>query len=80
MESTHQLICKMCEGDKLELFLDLGDKIEFDGSMRNFYATANTTIPNDQRGFAEFCFGDMPSCKEGDGLQCTKDNPRYTNY
>ena len=62
------------------LFLDLGDKIEFDGSMRNFYATANTTIPNDQRGFAEFCFGDMPSCKEGDGLQCTKDNPRYTNY
>jgi hypothetical protein len=25
MESTHQLICKMCEGDKLELFLDLGD-------------------------------------------------------
>jgi len=62
------------------LFLDLGDKIEFDGSMRNFYATANTTIPNDQRGFAEFCYGDMPSCKEGDGLQCTKDNPRYTNY
>jgi len=62
------------------LFLDLGDKINFDSSMRNFYATANTTIPNDQKGFAEFCFGNMPSCKEGDGLQCTKDNPRYTNY
>jgi hypothetical protein len=62
------------------LFLDLGDKIGFEGSMRNFYATANTTIPNDQKGFAEFCFGDMPSCKEGDGLQCSKNNPRYTNY
>ena len=48
--------------------------------MLNFYATANTTIPNDQKGFAEFCFGQMPSCKEGDGLQCLKDNPRYTNY
>jgi 2-polyprenyl-3-methyl-5-hydroxy-6-metoxy-1,4-benzoquinol methylase len=25
MESDHQLICKMCQSDKLELFLDLGD-------------------------------------------------------
>ncbi len=31
------------------LFLDLGDNIAFDQSMRNFYATAKTTIPNDQK-------------------------------
>jgi len=58
------------------LFLDLGDNIAFDQSMRNFYATANTTIPNDQTAFAEYCYGTMPSCRGGDYLQCSKNNYR----
>jgi len=58
------------------LFLDLGDNIAFDQSMRNFYATANTTIPNDQKAFAEYCYGSMPSCRGGDYLQCSKNNYR----
>ena len=58
------------------LFLDLGDNIVFDQSMRNFYATANTTIPNDQKAFAEYCYGSMPSCRGGDYLQCSKNNYR----
>ena len=58
------------------LFLDLGDNIAFDQSMRNFYATANTTIPNDQTAFAEYCYGSMPSCRGGDYLQCSKNNYR----
>ena len=57
---------------KKKLFKDLGDEIEFDRSMRNFYSTPNTKIPNDQEGFAKFCYGDMPSCKEGDPLACEK--------
>ena len=40
-----------------KIFRDLGDEIEFDTSMRQFYTTPNTMIPNDQKGFAEFCFG-----------------------
>lgn len=62
------------------LFVDLGDKLSFENSMRQFYSTANTRVPNDQTAFAEFCYGNMPSCKEGDGLQCIKDNPRWINY
>lgn len=58
------------------LFLDLGDNIAFDQSMRNFYATASTTIPNDQKAFAEYCYGAMPSCRGGDYLQCSKNNYR----
>ena len=58
------------------LFLDLGDNIAFDQSMRNFYATASTTIPNDQKAFAEYCYGTMPSCRGGDYLQCSKNNYR----
>ena len=46
------------------LFRDLGDEIELNHSMRQFYTTANTTVPNDQKSFGEFCYGNMPSDKE----------------
>ena len=67
-------------GPDPRLFLDLGDSVSFEQSMRNFYSTANTKVPNDQTAFAKYCYGDMPSCKEGDAFQCTKDNQRYTLY
>ena len=67
----------MTEAEKLrkKLFADLGDKYEFDDSMRTFYTNPNTTIPNDQKGFAEFCFGDMISCKEANEFACQRFNP-----
>ena len=61
-----------------KLFSDLGDNFIFDQSMRNFYTTPNTKIPNDQTSFAEYCYGDMISCKENNPVACLKDNPRYT--
>jgi len=64
---------------KNRLFQDLGDNFVFNQSMRNFYSTANTTIPNDQKGFAEFCYGDMISCKEGDPIACSQWDPRWIN-
>ena len=65
------------EAEKLrkKLFADLGDKYEFDDSMRSFYTNPNTTIPNDQAGFAEFCYGTMISCKEGNEFACQRFNP-----
>jgi hypothetical protein len=63
-----------------EKFVDLEDKINFENSMRQFVSNPSTTIPNNQTAFAEFCYGNMPSCKDGDGLQCLKDNPRWINY
>ena len=59
-----------------KLFSNLGDNFEFDQSMRSFYATANTRVNNDQRAFAEFCYGDMVSCKEGDEFACGRNNTR----
>ena len=58
--------------DRSKLYQDLGDELVFDQSMRNFYAMPNTTIPNAQDAFAKYCYGTMPSCKDGDGLQCWK--------
>jgi hypothetical protein len=63
-----------------KLFKDLGDKFIFEQSLQPFYSTANTTIPNDQTAFAEFCYGSMVSCKEGNLFACARDLSRYTNY
>jgi hypothetical protein len=62
------------------LFREIGDNFGFEQSMRNFYATPNTLIPNDQEAFANFCYGGMISCKDGDSLACIKNNPRHINY
>jgi hypothetical protein len=64
------------------LFNDLGDNFNFDQSMRAWHPTPNTTIPNDQQSFAEYCYGDMIACRdeENNELACTKNMPyRWTN-
>ena len=73
-EEITQEINKKVKKTDAKLFKNLGDNLTFEHSMRNFYAMPNTTIPNKQKEFAEFCYGNMPSCKEGDALQCTKNN------
>jgi hypothetical protein len=62
------------------LFQDVGDNSDFEASMRTFQPTPNTQIPNDQGGFANFCYGDMLSCKTGDGVACMRNNGRHINY
>lgn len=63
---------------KDKLFDDLGDKLQFEQSMRQFYTTSSTTVPNNQKDFAEFCYGNMASCKDGDVQECVKNNFRHT--
>lgn len=63
-----------------QLFGDLGEKFEFDQSMWQYYSNPNTKIPNDQGAFADFLYGDMPSCRGGDDIACVKDNFRYNLY
>jgi hypothetical protein len=64
------------------LFTDLGDSFTFDRSMLQFSANPNTTIPNDQEGFAKYCYEDMISCRDetNNELACTRNMPpRWTN-
>jgi len=63
-----------------KLFQDVTDNLELEQSMRQFYSTANTTIPNDQTSFAEFCYGDMISAKEGNMFASVRNNPRHNLY
>ena len=62
------------QNENKKLYSNLGDNILYENSMHNFYTMPNTKIPNNQKDFALFCYGNMPSCKEGDSLQCTKNN------
>ena len=49
------------------------------GAKMEFYTTPNTTIPNDQNAFANYCYGDMISCKEGNPTACERNNARWIN-
>lgn len=62
-----------------KLFSGLDDDLAFEQSMRPFYSMPNTTIPNDQNAFAEFCYGSMVSCKEGNAFACARNMSRHTN-
>jgi hypothetical protein len=62
-----------------KLFADLANEFDFEQSMRPFYSTASSTIPNDQKAFAEFCYGSMISCKDGNMFACARTNPQYRN-
>ena len=62
------------KNENKKLYRNLGDNILYENSMHSFYTMPNTKIPNNQKDFALFCYGNMSSCKEGDSLQCTKNN------
>jgi len=76
-DEVHAEINEKAQKQDKRLFANLGDNLAFENSMRNFHAMPNTQIPNNQREFAEFCYGNMPSCKEGSALQCTKNNALF---
>jgi hypothetical protein len=75
---TEKNIVKQLGGNnnlEKKLFANLGDSFNFENdSMHTFYATPNTKIPNDQEGFANFCYGDMISSKEGNPLALERNN------
>jgi hypothetical protein len=63
------------------LFNEVGDNFTLDRSMRQFYSMPNTQVPNDQKSFAEFCYGSMTSCKEGHEQSCERNAFRHiTGY
>jgi hypothetical protein len=48
------------------IFRGTNNEMDLDYSMRNFHTMPNSTNPNDQEAFGDFCYGEMRSAKEGD--------------
>ena len=63
-----------------KLFKDLGEQYTFEQSLRQFHSNPNTQIVNDQKSFAEFCYGSMVSCKEGNLFACARNKTNYNLY
>jgi len=61
-----------------KLFRSLEDDLKFEQSLRPFFSNPATTIPNDQNAFADFCYGSMISCKEGNTFACARNLARHT--
>jgi len=61
-----------------KLFRSLEDDLKFEQSLRPFFSNPATTIPNDQTAFADFCYGSMVSCKEGNPFACARNLARHT--
>jgi len=54
-----------------DLYRSVDDVYNKNSSTRQYYTTANTSIPNDQEGFAKWLYP-LPekTCKEGNGEKC----------
>jgi hypothetical protein len=83
-EKTKQFVVNNFKDPSIDqrLFNDLGDNFTFEQSMHAWYATPNTTIPNDQKSFAEYCYGDMIACRDetNNELACIRNMPpRWQN-
>jgi len=83
-EKTKQFVMNNFQDSTIDqrLFNDLGDNFSFEQSMHSWYPMPSTTIPNDQKSFAEYCYGDMIACRDVDNneLACIRNMPaRWQN-
>lgn len=82
LENAKQMVAEANPGQpdiSDKLFTDLGDQFVFEQSLKPFHSQPSTTIPNDQAAFADFCYGSMVSCKEGNLFACARNLDRHTN-
>lgn len=58
---------------KDDLFLDVDDVFNKRTMLNHvFYTMPNTSVPNDQEGFAKWCYDSGATCKKGDRSYCSQ--------
>lgn len=79
-KSAVQMLNPEIKHTNKQLFSSLTDNFNLEQSNRTFFSNPNTKIPNDQGAFAEYLYGNINSCKDGDVEACIKNNYRHTLY
>jgi len=81
-DSVKTFISEKFENENInnKLFSDIGDEMNFDRSMRQWYSMPNTIIPNDQKAFREFVYADLISGKEGNEQALVRHNSGAYDY
>jgi Ca2+/Na+ antiporter len=80
LQNAKQMVSDLHPEDKTianKLFGNLQDQYVFEQSLQPFNSNPSTTIPNDQTGFAEFCYGSMISSKEGNLFSLARNLSSY---
>ena len=56
-----------------DLYRDVTDVFGKNNSQRQFYTVPGNQVPNDQGSFAQWCYGQPKTCKEGNSIACLSD-------
>ena len=56
---------------KEDLYEDVNDIFGKENSQRQFFSVPGNSVPNDRDTFMKWCYQTPPTCKEGNGLQCS---------
>ncbi len=66
---------RVVEGNFSEdLYRDINDIFGKENSQRQFFTIPGKGVLNDQGGFAKWCYGNAPTCKEGNKIACLAGN------
>lgn len=81
-DSVKEFVAKPFDDPEIKdkLFADLGDELEFNRSMVQYNAMPNTQVPNDQKAFQEYLYGNMISAKEGNPLALERNHAGAYNF
>ena len=58
----------------VNLYKNVGDVFNKNNSQREFYTMPVTQSSNNQKEFAEWLYNTGPTCKDGNGYKCVKNN------
>jgi len=75
---NQEIADQMKEQFNKNLFRDVNDLYEKENSQRTYYSAPSTTIPNDQKAFAEWCYGVPETCKTNQQKCLVYDDLRYS--
>lgn len=75
-KTEKKIMEKVKKGLDPRIYRGTNNELDLEYSMRQFYTNPSTTVPNNQEEFANFCYGDMISAKEGNEIALSRQNPR----
>ena len=75
-KTEKKIMEKVKKGLDPRIYRGTNNELDLEYSMRQFYTNPSTTVPNNQEEFANFCYGDMISSKEGNEIALSRQNPR----
>ena len=72
--NNYEIQEKIEDDFNVNLYKNIGDVYSKNNSQREYYTMPVTQSTNKQKEFAEWLYNTGPTCKDGNGYQCVKNN------